>query len=228
MIDPTQTEAGLTASMALAGSEDRGEEELLRHETHHRLQNTFAIMYATLQRELRTPAPCVRTTLERSARMVLAHSDLHRCLVVGARGGRLAVGDYISELCHSLSRAVLEPSGIRCEVSVAEGQMEAYRCERLGLIICELVLNAAKHAFPIAFGGMVEVELAPHQGGWRCVVRDNGIGRIPSSARGVGSQLVHRLVERLGGDVLERASHRGTSITILLPEMSDTAGEGRL
>jgi two-component sensor histidine kinase len=74
---------------------------------------------------------------------------------------------------------------------------------------------------------MVEVELATHQGGWRCVIRDNGIGRIPSSARGLGSQLVRRLVDRLGGDLLERASHRGTSITVLLPGMSDGTGEAR-
>jgi two-component sensor histidine kinase len=60
---------------------DRTVEELLRLETHHRLMNTFAILCAILQRELNTLDPRSRMALDRSVRIITAHSALHRCLV---------------------------------------------------------------------------------------------------------------------------------------------------
>ena len=55
-------------------------------------------------------------------------------------------GEVIKEIGAS---AGLEPRGIRCQATIGDGFLESKRCERLGLIIVELVTNAAKHAFLI-------------------------------------------------------------------------------
>jgi two-component sensor histidine kinase len=124
------------------------EEELLRLETHHRLMNTFAILCAILQQELYKPDPCSRMALERSVRMIRSHSALHRCLALGTPRRQVALGEYVAELSRCLSEAVLEPMDVACEALTDEGFMPAVQAERLGLVLCELVINAAKHGFP--------------------------------------------------------------------------------
>ena len=129
-------------------------EELLRIETHYRLMNTFAILCAILERELNTSDPRSRVALDRSVRIISAHSALHRCLAFGTPRSPVALGEYV-KLSRCLSEAVLEPMGVTCEAVTDEGFMPAVQAERLRLVLCELVINAAKHAVPRKRTGMV-------------------------------------------------------------------------
>ena len=131
-------------------------EELLRIETHHRLMNTLAILGATLERELKLSDPRSRVALDRLVRIIIAHSALHRCLALGTPRGPVAIGEYVKNLSRCLSEAVLEPMGVTCETVTDEGFMPAVQAERLGLVLCELAINAAKHGFPDKRTGMLE------------------------------------------------------------------------
>jgi hypothetical protein len=51
----------------------------------------------------------------------------------------------------------------------------------LGLIIAELVTNAAKHAFHGRNGGLVRAALFNINESWVCVVSDNGVGTATAS-----------------------------------------------
>src|SRR5580700_11709548 len=84
-------------------------EELLRLETHHRLMNTFTILCAILQRELGTPDPRSRMALDRSVRIITAHSALHRYLALGTPRCPVALREYVTRLSRCLSEAILEP-----------------------------------------------------------------------------------------------------------------------
>ena len=95
-------------------------------------------------------------------------------------------------------------------------------CERLGLVIAELVTNAAKHAFHGRDDGLVRVELINRINSWVCIVSDNGIGTVMAPL-GVGSKILERLVGALDGtlsdgpDVVARrvslpAKYRATHI----------------
>src|SRR6202453_3717779 len=134
-------------------------EELLRIETHHRLMNTFAILCAILERERNTPDPRGRVALDRSVRIISAHSALHRCLVLGTPHSPVALGEYVTELSRCLSEAVLEPMDGTCETVPDEGFIPAVQAELLGMVLCELVINAAKHSFPHKRTGMVRIEV---------------------------------------------------------------------
>ena len=134
------------------------EDFLLLREMHHRLANTLTVLTSVLRREFgRSASPELRDSLERCEARIIAFSNLHRALVVGATSECVSVQCYIEHLCHVLSEALLEPLGVCCEVSAEAGELRSERCERLGLVIAELVTNAAKHAFHGRDDGLVRV-----------------------------------------------------------------------
>jgi two-component sensor histidine kinase len=153
------------------------DEFLLVREMHHRLANTLSVLTSVLRRELSVSAsPELMDTLARYEARIVAFGKLHRSLVPGAARDWISVPQYIEDLCKALSDAILEPLGVRCEV--AEGaEFPAERCERLGLVIAELVMNAAKHAFHGRDGGLVRVEFVSGVGSWACIVPTMAMGQ---------------------------------------------------
>src|SRR3984893_16240036 len=189
-------------------------EELLRIETHNRLMTTCAILCAILERELNTTDPRSRVALDRSVRIISAHGALHRFLALETQRSPVALGEYITKLSRCLSEAVLKPMDVICEVIADEGFMPAVQAERLGLVLCELLINAAKHGFPHKRTGLVRIEVARQDQGWCCTVTDNGGGfRDAVPAAGLGTQILEGLVRRLNGRMIVQSTAEGTTLT---------------
>ena len=197
------------------------EDFLLLREMHHRLANTLTVLSSVLQRELGLSAPPeLRNSLERCEARIVAFSNLHRALVVGAADDYVSVQCYIEHLCHVLSEALLEPMGVCCEVSADAGELRGARCERLGLVIAELVTNAAKHAFHGRDDGLVRVEVINRINSWVCIVSDNGIGTVMAPL-GVGSKILERLVGALDGTLVRCSGRSGTSFVVTCPNIGN-------
>src|SRR5262249_29261606 len=78
---------------------------------------------------------------------------------------------------------------------------------RLGMIVSELVTNAARHAFG-ADGGEIRVELKSSSNFVECCVADDGTASAQiSPARGL--KIVEALVDGLGGRIERRHSSKG-------------------
>jgi two-component sensor histidine kinase len=105
------------------------------------------------------------------------------------------------------------PLGVRCEVSAEAGELPGERCERLGLVIAELVTNAVKHAFHGRNDGLVRVELINRIDSWICVVSDNRVGTAMTPL-GVGSTILKQLVGALGGNLVRKSGRGGTSVVV--------------
>jgi two-component sensor histidine kinase len=186
--------------------------------------NTFAILCAILQRELNTLDPRSRMALDRSVRIITAHSALHRCLALGTPRCPVALCEYVTRLSRCLSEAVLEPMHVTCEVVADEGFMPAGQAERLALVLCELVINAAKHGFPHERTGVVRIEVTRQDQGWCCSVADNGRGFADAApAAGLGKQIIEALVRQLNGRMIVRSTAEGTSVRLLIPSIVDAA-----
>jgi two-component sensor histidine kinase len=190
------------------------DEFLLLREMHHRLANTLTVLTTVLRHEYALSAsPELRDSLARCEARIVAFGNLHRSLVVGATNDWISVQHYIEHLCEALSEALLKPLGVRCEVFADAGEFPSERCERLGLVITELVTNAAKHAFHERDDGLVRVELINRIDSWVCVVSDNGVGTTMASI-GVGSKILKQLVRALGGNIVRKPGRDGTSVVV--------------
>jgi two-component system, sensor histidine kinase PdtaS len=94
-----------------------------------------------------------------------------------------------------------------------------------GLVVNELVTNAAKHAYPEGEEGIVRVALQTDElrAEAALTVADEGRGTDPAkvAARraggGQGFELLRHLARQLGGDIEQETPERGTSITIRFP-----------
>ena len=88
-------------------------------------------------------------------------------------------------------------------------------CWYAGLIIAELITNAAKHAFGTG-GGTIRVEIAHEGDRVQCSVTDDG-RHGGSDHRGQGSEIVSALAARLGATMSRAFGPLGTAVVLTLP-----------
>ena len=97
------------------------------------------------------------------------------------------------------------PLGLTGEVRVDAGELASGPCELLGLVIAELVTNAAKHAFCNRVDGIIRVGLIRKADAWLWIVSDNGDG-IDVAIPGIGVRVrgrprIRPLTARAAGDL---------------------------
>jgi two-component sensor histidine kinase len=189
------------------------DEFLLLREMHHRLANSFAVLAGLLRREFASASPDLERSIGRCEARIVAFGNLHRLLIVGTEGDWISLRFYVERLCEALAAALLRPLGVRCEVYAEEGTLPGERCELLGLIIAELVTNAAKHAFSGRNEGRVRIEVFKAADSWVCTVSDNGIG-IKMAPGASGSKILEQLVDALGGTIVRKSERKGTAVVV--------------
>jgi two-component sensor histidine kinase len=204
------------------------DESFLLREMHHRFGNTLTALVSRLRQDFATFAlPEIQGVVNRYESRLVAFGNLHRCLVIGGTDVWVSVPNYIQRLSKALLEAVLEPLGVRVEVKVHDGELPSETCELVGLLISELVINSAKHAFHGRQSGLVRIELVETAGEWFCAVSDNGNG-AGESVPGGGSEIIGRLVQMLGGSITKKSTVSGTALLVTWPscDMKSTDSGG--
>jgi two-component sensor histidine kinase len=190
---------------------------LFLRETHHRMKNTLTLLSAWLRADFKSTASVdLPKAIDGFERRIVAFGRLYDLLSNGSDRRYTSIGDYVGSLSQALAVAILEPKGIRCEATIGYGFLESKRCERLGLIIAELVTNAAKHAFPNQQPGLIRIEAFYRDGSWHCTVKDTGVG-MANPRGGVGMQIVEALARSIGGHAVTDSCSDGTTITVIVP-----------
>ncbi len=203
---------------AFHAANDDSDSSFALREAHHRMANTLALLAGALRRDLSgVTDPRIRTILHDHERRIVDFGDLHRHFSRGPVMGPVAVQDYVRPLCERLVGAVLAPLGIRCEAFIGEGTLPGEKCESVGLIVAELVTNAAKHAFPAGAGGNVRIDLFERMDIWNCVISDDGAG-FRGGGAGSGSRILDMLVRALSGRVEIRTGAAGTVVAVTFPQ----------
>ena len=172
----------------------------LLEEFSHRVASEYAEAIATLRLAAAEAAnPQVCATLGVVAKRLRAHADAHRALLAPAAEGPIDLADYIGQVCAAMTEASLASFGVRLLVDADEIWLESGRSWRVGLIVAELVRNAARQGLRCG-PGAIRVSLGL-SGGWvSCRVSDNGGGGDDTS-QGPGRQLIETLAAELGGSV---------------------------
>lgn len=188
-------------------------------ELNHRVKNNLSVISAILALQARAATCDVRDQLERARDRVAAIADLHTALYRQESARDVSVCEYLQDLAERLTRALDDHGRLQIESECDDVKLPVADAVSVGLIVNELVTNAAKHAFGPEARGRVRVELR-EAGGWiRLTVCDDGCG-APSNAlsarAGLGSRIVQALASDLGGAV-RRLDGPGTAIEIAFP-----------
>jgi two-component sensor histidine kinase len=156
-------------------AQDRDERTLLRELTH-RIHNEFiSSINVVSAAAVRTENPEVKVALSNVVELLEQHADINRVLSVPDRDGLVDAAECIRRLAFAISRATLEPVGIRLALLADTLPLESERCWRLALAVHELVTNAARHAcFNGRRDGAVKIKLADRRGG-------NAVGQTENS-----------------------------------------------
>lgn len=188
----------------------------LVEEINHRVVNTFAEAIASLSLAARRPGDASpQAILAEAANRLRAHADAHRALFAPSRDGGVELGSYVGRLLVPLSGAILAGRDIRLVLATEDVWMEAARGWRVGLIVTELVRNAARHGLQ-GRRGSIEVTLCEHRGEVICVVRDDGAAK-PLGTPGRGQEIVRAIARELAGDVEWAFGPRGCQARLRVP-----------
>lgn len=195
--------------------------DLYLREFDHRVKNNFAIVISLLELQRRradtATAAALSVALMRVEGISRAHQHLYRGS--GHQPGTVEISSYLEGLCAALGDALSLARGIviRCESDVAPVARD--RAVSIGLIVNELVTNAAKHAFPDRDEGRIDVGCRVVPDGLRVTVADNGQGiRLQKMANdrriGLGTRLVDAFARQANGKVTVESDDTGTRVTL--------------
>jgi two-component sensor histidine kinase len=186
-------------------------------ELNHRVKNNLTIVSGVLTMQAKASAdPEVRDQLLKAVDRIQSIADLHASLYRSGGQDEVEVQRYLTELCDRLSRTLLDGRDVRLDLQAEALALPLDEAVQLGIIVNELVTNAAKHAYPDEDTGVIWIRLGRSEGGLRLCVSDLGRGLAADSASGLGMRLVRSLVERAGGRIEVDGSH-GTSVVVRLP-----------
>ena len=195
---------------------------LLLRELAHRVNNEFTSIINTLSRAAaRSPNPEVKAVLNEAMEMLHDYVDVHRALKMPKPDTQVDAAEYLDRLCRVMSRSKLEQIGIDLVFDSAPLTLGSEHSWYLGLIVYELVTNAARHAFA-GRGGEVHVELQRIDELVECKVKDNGSG-LSNCRQGQGLSIVARLANELGGTVQHQFEPNGSTSVLLFPLSPRTA-----
>jgi two-component sensor histidine kinase len=204
--------------------EQIADRDLMLAEFEHRVKNNFAIVASMLDLQRRrvgneAAAEALTAAMTRVDSIARAHRHLYR----DGQGSEVNVRDYLNDLCSALAEALLLRGGVTLECDADAAPIKRDDAVSIGLIVNELVTNAAKHAFTGRESGEIHVSWKRRdEGGWRLTVTDNGVG-MPSGARvkrrdgGLGTRLIEAFARQAGGVLTTTSDGDGTRATMEIP-----------
>jgi two-component sensor histidine kinase len=197
--------------------------DLFLEEFDHRVKNNFTLVAAMLDMQRRRAregetAEALSSALNRVESIARAHRHLYRGAAVPH--GEVDMATYLDELCTALAEALFLRGAITLDCVCDHAALPRDRAVSIGLIINELVTNAAKHAFAGRESGRIEVRFEAAASGWTLSVRDDGVG-LPAEPRprkdgGLGQRLIDGFVRQARGKALSETGPEGTKVTVAL------------
>lgn len=189
--------------------------QTLLRELGHRVMNSFAGISAVVAMEARATAPEGRAALDRVQSRVQALASLYRRLDGASHVDRLEVSDYLGGIVAGFRDSLAASAGLEVESELELMTLSTRSALPLGLVVNELLTNAALHAFATGRSGAVRVTLRREGEACRLSVADADGGLAEGAAgQGVGGSLVQAFVGELGGELSTETGEGGTRVTV--------------
>lgn len=177
---------------------------LMSRETDHRVMNSLQSVASLLALQVRAAVPEAAVHLRVAAGRLAAVAHIHRQLCVENRSA-VSSAAFFERLCASLSEILDRPIGVEAIDNVVATSW----IQPVGLLVNELVTNAAKHG-----DGPIDVVFDVQDAFYSLVVSDRGEGLPPdfdasAPGDGIGLRVIGSLTERLRGTLTAGDNHHG-------------------
>ena len=201
---------------AIASSKYSSSDVLLREITH-RVKNEFASAIQVLSFAAeKSRDRKVKAALEGVMEKLHDYARVHRALQMPSGNDCIDASAYLRELCGSISRSKLENRNIELVLVDRPFRMSSERCWLLGMIIAELITNAARHAFDHN-GGKARIECRPAGEFVECRVCDNGSASTPGARPGSGFRIIDALAQKLDAEFQFNLGEAGSEAVLIVP-----------
>jgi two-component sensor histidine kinase len=205
-----QMELRLSARLAVSRA------EMMAREIDHRVMNSLRFISGMLAMQSRSAGLTdAASQLEIASKRVAAVARVHRHFYLEEPSESVSCLTYIARLCADLSGILDTP----IEVDGDEGNIPTTLIQPIGLLVNELVTNAAKHG-----AGQINVSYRVRGDSRSLIVCDRGKGLPadfdPDTARtGLGMKVVGILAKQLGGKITAGSNPdgRGSCFTVTFP-----------
>jgi len=202
-----------------------GTAERLMQSLNHRIKNNLQLVHSLLQLQAgSTKSSETRDSLERAAARVLVFARVHERLYKTRDVEGVDLQAYLGDLCRDIEESLAGPEeGPSISLSIAPLRLPIESVLPLGLVVNELLDNAARHAYGQG-PGVIELTLECPEGAAECqlAVADQGPGlpegTLPATG-GMGTMIVKALTRQLGGTLAfgPGANEKGARIVVGLP-----------
>lgn len=194
------------------------EKEVLLKEIHHRVKNNLAVISGLLFMQAENlDNEEMKQVLYDSEIRIRSMAMIHEKLYHHDMYSGIEFGSYIKDLVSTIEGTYLNgDNDIKVNLNTPPTYIDLNRAMPCALIVNEALSNAYKHAFKGSDSGEIWIEFMQHEGTYRMVIRDNGIGLPegykPEMATSLGMTLIHGLVKQLGS-TLDIDTSNGTRLS---------------
>ncbi len=229
MVPAVGMDAGLRGTRALLGNEVGMNrlvepmlepvvvaERLLLREFSHRINNELASAISLISvAAARSSSGEAKSALAVVQDRLQSYARVHHSLQMPEYSTTIEVTAYLHKLCRAISHSKLESNGIELSLSLYPVWMSSERCWLLGMIVFELITNAARHAFRDR-PGTIHLELLPSGTSVECRITDDGNSDANVSP-GNGLRIIDALADSLQGTIDMQFGPQGTRSIVIFP-----------
>jgi two-component sensor histidine kinase len=180
------------------------EKELLLRELHHRVKNNLNVMKSLVQlQQSRSSDPTFIKAADDLVGRIFAMALVHDQLYGDPSEGPCELGPYVTSLARNLTSSLgFDPARVRLADASKGRRLPADAAMPLGLIMNEVITNAAKYArTAVNPDPSVFVSLEANGPEYRLAIEDNGPGPSARTDSGLGMKLVASLAAHIGGSM---------------------------
>lgn len=179
--------------------------ETLLREVHHRVSNSLQMVSSFVAMQAaQTLDPAAREALAGTQRRIQAVSQVHRRLYTRSDVATIDLDEYLQTLVEELRGSLPRDGGeIRLTLATEPVDVSPDQAVSIGVIVNELVGNAAKYAFD-GRGGTIDIALSRTASGYAVTVGDDGTGfaaAAPVKGTGLGMRIVNAIARSLHSEV---------------------------
>ena len=194
--------------------------DLLLREIDHRTKNNFAIVSSLLDLQRRQETDeAARAALSIAASRVQSFSGAH-CSLYNDLADLSAVDmrEYLKTLTDHLGEALFLSGRVDLHLKADAMALPRDRAVSIGLVLNEVVTNAAKHAFGEGETGAIDIVFAKTEKGWRLEVADDGRGMNGASGAsgggGLGARLIAAFAQKAGATMHVEKPEKGSRVVL--------------